>query len=50
MGGGGLIENVMISVRKPGTEDVIDRLFLCDNIAQGKQYWALARFVHAKWL
>ncbi|MFJ4453092.1 DUF6708 domain-containing protein [Pseudomonas sp. NPDC089392] len=43
MGGGGLIENVMISVCKPGTEEVIDRLFLCDNIEQGKQYWALAR-------
>ncbi|MFK0093579.1 DUF6708 domain-containing protein [Pseudomonas sp. NPDC090592] len=43
MGYGGLIENVMISVRKPGTDEVIDRLFLCDNIEQGKQYWALAR-------
>ncbi|MFK0093580.1 DUF6708 domain-containing protein [Pseudomonas sp. NPDC090592] len=43
MGYGGLIENVMISVRKPGTDEVLDRLFLCDNIEQGKQYWALAR-------
>jgi hypothetical protein len=43
MGYGGLIENVMISVRKTGTEEVIDRLFLCDDIEQGKQYWALAR-------
>ncbi len=43
MGNGGLIENVMLSVCKPGTQEVIDRLFLCDNIEQGKQYWALAR-------
>lgn len=43
MGNGGLIENVMLSVCKPGTDEVIDRLFLCDNIEQGKQYWALAR-------
>ncbi|WP_409267023.1 DUF6708 domain-containing protein [Pseudomonas sp. KCJK8521] len=43
MGYGGLIENVMISVRKTDTEEVIDRLFLCDDIEQGKQYWALAR-------
>ncbi|AJG14313.1 hypothetical protein RK21_02805 [Pseudomonas plecoglossicida] len=33
----------MISVRKTGSEEVIDRMFLCDDIEQGKQYWALAR-------
>jgi hypothetical protein len=43
MGNGGLIENVVISVIKPGTEEVIDRLFFTHDIEQGKQYWALAQ-------
>jgi len=33
----------MISVRKPGTDEVIDRVFFTGDIEQGKQYWALAR-------
>jgi len=43
MGNGGVIENVVISVIKPGTEEVIDRLFFTHDIEQGKQYWALAQ-------
>lgn len=43
MGYGGLKEKVMISVRKPGTEKVIDRVFFTDDIERGKQYWAIAR-------
>jgi hypothetical protein len=43
MGNGGLIENVVISVIKPGTEEVIDRLFFTHDIERGKQYWALAQ-------
>ncbi|MGJ3441866.1 DUF6708 domain-containing protein [Pseudomonas sp. Je.1.5.c] len=43
MGNGGLIESVMISVIKPGTEAVIDRLFFTHDIERGKQYWALVQ-------
>ncbi|WP_232244479.1 DUF6708 domain-containing protein [Pseudomonas putida] len=43
MGYGGLREEVMLSVRKPGTDEVIDRVFLADDIEKGEQYWAIAR-------
>ncbi|MFJ4111606.1 DUF6708 domain-containing protein [Pseudomonas sp. NPDC089758] len=43
MGYGGRAEKVMISVRKPGTDEVIDRVFFAGNIEQGKKFWALAR-------
>jgi len=43
MGYGGRVEKVMISVRKAGTDEVIDRVFFTGDIEQGKQYWALAR-------
>ncbi|WP_349974623.1 DUF6708 domain-containing protein [Pseudomonas sp. WHRI 8519] len=43
MGYGGRVEKVMISVRKPGTDEVIDRFFFAGNIEQGKKFWALAR-------
>lgn len=43
MGYGGLKEWVMISVCKPGTDEVIDRVFLADDIEKGEQYWAIAR-------
>ena len=43
MGYGGRVEKVMISVRKPGTDEVIDRVFFTGDIEQGKQYWALVR-------
>ncbi|MDH0649321.1 hypothetical protein N5D31_21190 [Pseudomonas sp. GD03867] len=43
MGNGGLIENVTIAVRKPGTDEIIDRLFFTHDIELGKQYWAIAQ-------
>ena len=43
MGYGGLREEVMLSVRKPGTDEVIDRVFFADDIEKGEQYWAIAR-------
>ncbi|MFJ4345558.1 DUF6708 domain-containing protein [Pseudomonas sp. NPDC089401] len=43
MGYGGLKEEVRISVRKPGTDEVIDRFFFTDDIEKGKQYWDIAR-------
>ncbi|MBO9551446.1 MAG: hypothetical protein J7573_18495 [Pseudomonas sp.] len=47
LGYGGYKEEVRISVRKPGTEEVIDRVFFTDDIETGKQYWAIARlFMH----
>ncbi len=47
LGYGGYKEEVRISVRKPGSEEVIDRIFLADDIETGKQYWAIARlFMH----
>jgi len=41
MGYGGIIEKVMVSIRKPGTDEVVDRLFFADDIEKGKQYWAI---------
>ena len=41
MGYGGIIEKVMVSIRKPGTDEVLDRLFFADDIEKGKQYWAI---------
>lgn len=48
LGYGGIIEKVMISVRRHGTDEVIDRLFLTDDIERGKRYWALARLFMQK--
>lgn len=42
-GHGGLIENVMLSVRNPETDEVIDRVFFTHTLRQGKAYWAIAR-------
>ncbi|WP_256590000.1 MULTISPECIES: DUF6708 domain-containing protein [unclassified Pseudomonas] len=42
-GHGGLIENVMLSVRNPETNEVIDRVFFTHTLDQGKAYWAIAR-------
>ncbi|MFT0870213.1 DUF6708 domain-containing protein [Pseudomonas sp. CAM1A] len=43
MGNGGLVENVLIAVRKPGTDEIIDRLFFTHDIEEGKQYWEIIR-------
>ncbi|MFJ4345189.1 DUF6708 domain-containing protein [Pseudomonas sp. NPDC089401] len=43
LGYGGLKERIMLSVKSPETNAIIDRLFLCDDIEQGKHYWAVAR-------
>ncbi len=43
MGYGGLKEKVMISICKPGTNRIIDRVFFTDDIEMGEQYWAIAR-------
>lgn len=43
MGGGGLIENIIISVRKPGTKEVTDRFFFSYDWEQGQAYWAIAQ-------
>jgi hypothetical protein len=43
MGYGGLKEWIMLSIRSPDTNEVIDRVFLTDDIEKGEQYWALAR-------
>ncbi|MFJ4111604.1 DUF6708 domain-containing protein [Pseudomonas sp. NPDC089758] len=43
MGGGGLIENILLSVRNPETDEVIDRVFFSCDLEQGKQYWELAK-------
>jgi len=43
MGYGGLREEVKLSVRKSGSEEVIDRVFLTNDIEKGEQYWAIAR-------
>jgi hypothetical protein len=41
--GTALVENITISVRKPGTKEVLDRFqFSCD-IQQGEMYWAMAQ-------
>lgn len=42
-GHGGLIENIMIAVHKPGTDDVIARYFFAHDIEEGTKYWALVR-------
>jgi len=43
MGNGGLVENVLIAVRKPGTDEIIDRLFFTHNFEDGKRYWEIIR-------
>ncbi len=42
-GHGGLIENVMLSVRNPETNEVIDRVFFTYDLYKGEAYWAIAR-------
>ncbi|HFQ8051810.1 TPA: DUF6708 domain-containing protein [Pseudomonas putida] len=42
-GCGGLIENVMLSVRNPITDQVIDRFIFTHDLYQGEAYWAIAR-------
>ncbi|WP_259369732.1 DUF6708 domain-containing protein [Pseudomonas juntendi] len=42
-GHGGLIENVMLSVRNPETNEVIDRVFFSHDLYHGEAYWAIAR-------
>ncbi|WJD60057.1 DUF6708 domain-containing protein [Pseudomonas kurunegalensis] len=42
-GHGGLIENVMLSVRNPETDEVIDRVLFTHTLHQGEAYWAIAR-------
>ena len=42
-GHGGLIENVMLSVRNPETNEVIDRVFFTHDLYHGEAYWAIAR-------
>ncbi len=42
-GHGGLIENVMLSVRNPDTNEVIDRVFFTHDLRHGEAYWAIAR-------
>ncbi|MFJ4065971.1 DUF6708 domain-containing protein [Pseudomonas sp. NPDC089996] len=42
-GYGGLKEEVKISICKPGTNEVIDRVFFTDDIEEGEQYWAIVR-------
>ncbi len=39
----GLKEEIMISVRKPGSDKVIDRVFLTSNPEKGQLYWELAQ-------
>ncbi|WDY56305.1 DUF6708 domain-containing protein [Pseudomonas sp. PSKL.D1] len=41
-GYGGAIEHVMLSVRAPQSDNVIDRFIFAHSLTQGKQYWALA--------
>ncbi|MFK3815167.1 DUF6708 domain-containing protein [Pseudomonas sp. NPDC089407] len=42
-GHGGRIENVMLSVRNPDTNEVIDRVFFTHDLYHGEAYWAIAR-------
>jgi hypothetical protein len=42
-GHGGRMENVMLSVRNPETNEVIDRVFFTHDLQQGEAYWAIAR-------
>ncbi|MNM74033.1 hypothetical protein D3C81_857820 [compost metagenome] len=42
-GHGGLIENVMLSIRNPETNEVIDRVFFTHDLYHGEAYWAIAR-------
>ncbi|MFT0870212.1 DUF6708 domain-containing protein [Pseudomonas sp. CAM1A] len=43
MGNGGLVENIVIAVRKTGTNEIIDRLFFSHDIEVGKQHWEIIR-------
>lgn len=39
MGYGGLIERIMIAVREPGSGQIIDRLYFCHGLEEGKERW-----------
>ena len=41
--GYGIKEEVKISICKPGTNEIIDRVFFTDDIEEGEQYWAIVR-------
>lgn len=43
LGHGGLIENVLIAVREPGTERVVARYFFSHDIEEGRKCWDIAR-------
>ena len=43
MGTGGLIENITLTVLKPGTREVLDRFIFAHDIDHGEQYWAMAQ-------
>lgn len=43
MGYGGLLEKVMLSVCRTGSDEIIDRLRFADSIEKGEQYWNIAR-------
>ena len=43
MGTGGLIENITLTVLKPGTHEVLDRFIFAHDIDHGEQYWAMAQ-------
>ncbi|BDM23401.1 magnesium transporter [Pseudomonas sp. LRP2-20] len=42
-GYGGIKEEVKISICKPGTNEIIDRVFFTDDIEAGEHYWAIVR-------
>ncbi len=43
MGYGGLVEKVMLSVCRSGSDEIIDRLRFADSIEKGEHYWNTAR-------
>ena len=43
MGTGGLIENVTLTVLKPGTREVLDRFHFAHGMQEGEMYWAMAQ-------
>lgn len=42
-GYGGIKEEVKISICKPGTNEIIDRVFFTDDIEEGEHCWAIVR-------
>lgn len=43
LGTGGLIENITLTVLKPGTREVLDRFIFAHDIDHGEEYWAMAQ-------